>query len=170
MSLRFQRIHVTGNAGAGKTTLAKRLGDQLDLPVRSLDSILWKSGWQKATPEERLPLEDALLREPRWVLDGVSARAREVADVILVLDVSTSVCLARASLRTLKHLTHQRPEFPAGCPEWRIYPTVARIILRFERVAGRQIRRDAEREPGRYRTITSTRDVDDFLAEAAKPS
>ncbi|CCN34445.1 hypothetical protein VIBNISO65_1780052 [Vibrio nigripulchritudo SO65] len=31
------KIHITGNAGSGKTTLASRLGEALDLSVYSLE-------------------------------------------------------------------------------------------------------------------------------------
>jgi shikimate kinase len=36
----YKRIFITGNAGAGKTTLAKHLSDILDIKFTSLDSIV----------------------------------------------------------------------------------------------------------------------------------
>lgn len=48
-----RRIFVTGNAGSGKSTYAKRLGETLNLPVHGLDAIVWQSGWRKTPPEEK---------------------------------------------------------------------------------------------------------------------
>jgi adenylate kinase family enzyme len=42
------RIHITGNAGSGKTTLAIALGQLIGLHVHHLDSIVWQPGWKKA--------------------------------------------------------------------------------------------------------------------------
>src|SRR4029077_16885614 len=42
----MNRIMVVGNAGAGKSTFARRLGGKLALPVIHLDSHFWRPGWQ----------------------------------------------------------------------------------------------------------------------------
>ena len=55
------KIHVTGNAGSGKTTLAAKLGDALELPVFGLDSVVWQPGWRKTPASERAGLEQALI-------------------------------------------------------------------------------------------------------------
>ncbi|MFT7214503.1 MAG: adenylate kinase family enzyme, partial [Granulosicoccus sp.] len=41
------RIHVTGDAGSGKTTLGKKIGAELNLPVFGLDQVVWQPGWTK---------------------------------------------------------------------------------------------------------------------------
>ena len=47
----LKRINITGNAGSGKTTLAKNLGRRLSIPVIHLDQIVWQPNWQKTPPE-----------------------------------------------------------------------------------------------------------------------
>lgn len=44
------KIHVTGNAGAGKTTIARKIGNELGLDVFGLDKIVWQAGWVKTPP------------------------------------------------------------------------------------------------------------------------
>ena len=125
------RIHVTGNAGVGKTTLARRIAILVDAPVFCLDEIVWKPGWKKSQPEERIPKERALCARPAWVIDGVSRLVRERADMIVFLDYPRKVSFWRCAKRNCRYLFKSRPGLPPGCPEIQILPTLARIIWRF---------------------------------------
>ncbi|MDA1074822.1 MAG: topology modulation protein [Proteobacteria bacterium] len=148
----YQRINITGNAGAGKTTAAHRLGSRLGLPVHSLDPIVWQTDWKKTPMTLRAPLEEELVARPRWIIDGVSKRVRDAADLVIFLDVPARVCLFRATMRTLRHLRHQRPEFPPGCPEWQIYLRLVRLIWQFPARSGLDIRNEADQDL-RYRIV-----------------
>lgn len=129
------RIHVTGNAGAGKTTLAKTIATHFDLPAFGLDQVVWKPGWKKTPPDERDRLELALIDKPDWVIEGVSNLIRRAADVTIFLDVPRHRCMVRAMKRTVSYLFKTRPELPANCPEYKIIPQLIKIIWRFpERV------------------------------------
>ncbi|MFZ0474158.1 MAG: topology modulation protein, partial [Halobacillus sp.] len=45
----MKRIMVMGiSAGAGKSTFARQLGDQLNISVFHLDVFYWKPGWIEA--------------------------------------------------------------------------------------------------------------------------
>ena len=46
------RIAIIGNAGGGKSTLARKLGKALDLPVTHVDSIQYRSDWQRTEAAE----------------------------------------------------------------------------------------------------------------------
>ena len=59
----IMKIHVTGNAGSGKTTLAAEIGSMLDLPVYGLDSVVWKEGWVITPKEERAAKENELAQK-----------------------------------------------------------------------------------------------------------
>ena len=126
------KIHVTGNAGAGKTTLANTIGQALNLPVYGLDQVVWQPSWQKTPPEERDRLEQALIEKPNWVIEGVSHQIRHAADLTLFLDVPRLRCLRRALIRSLPHLFSGRPELPENCPEYQILPQLVKIIWGFE--------------------------------------
>ncbi|MGJ8529313.1 hypothetical protein [Maritalea sp.] len=78
----MNRIHITGNAGSGKTTFAAELGLALGLPVFGLDSIVWQPGWQKTPTAERVIEEEALISQKIWIIEGVSKPVRDAADVL----------------------------------------------------------------------------------------
>ena len=66
-----QRITVIGNGGGGKSTLARALGERLDIPVHEVDAVQWRPGWERASLVH--------LRSPaemRWWLDSVQAPVR----------------------------------------------------------------------------------------------
>ena len=41
---KYMRLHITGNAGGGKSTFAENVGDILGIHVYGLDNIVWKEG------------------------------------------------------------------------------------------------------------------------------
>jgi adenylate kinase family enzyme len=125
------RIHITGKAGAGKTTLAKQIASSLQLPLFFLDKVVWQPGWQKTKPARRDLLELALIDEPNWVIDGVSHAIRGASDLTIFLDVPRHVCLARCMRRNIPYMLRSRPELPENCPEFQILPQLLKIIWRF---------------------------------------
>jgi adenylate kinase family enzyme len=125
------KIHITGNAGAGKTTLAKELGIKLQLPVFHLDQVVWRPYWEKTTPRVRDKMENAILVKPNWIVEGVSSNARSKADLIIFLDVPRYKCIWRCFKRNLAYLFRSRPELPSHCPEIIIVPKLLSIIWRF---------------------------------------
>jgi NADPH-dependent 2,4-dienoyl-CoA reductase/sulfur reductase-like enzyme len=114
-----RRIAVMGGAGAGKSTLAGRLGETLDLPVIHLDLLMYGPGW---TPRDlaRDQLSD-LIEAGGWVVEGTYAEAAALvlprADVVLWLDQPPWRRLWRAWRKTRIHRGRPRADRPEGCEE-----------------------------------------------------
>ena len=125
------RIHVTGNAGSGKSSLAAALGDVLGLPVFGLDEIVWGPGWQKTPASIRGPKEQALVSKPDWIIEGVSPIVRAAADTIIFLDVGRPTCFFRCLKRNWRYLFKSRPGLPENCPEILIIPKLIKIVWLF---------------------------------------
>jgi adenylate kinase family enzyme len=129
----MKRILVTGNAGAGKSTLARQIADQLDLPYHSLDRVVWQPGWKKTPKAERDRQVRELTDQEQWVIDGVSYAAQEAADTVIFLDLPRRLSFWRVLKRNWRYAFRSRPELPPGCPEILIIPTLCRIIWNFPR-------------------------------------
>lgn len=96
------RVLVAGTSGAGKTTLAARLGVLLDLPHTELDALFHGPGW---VPRPSFAAEVAqLAAEPAWVTewqyDAVRPLLAARADLLVWLDLPRALVLARVARRT----------------------------------------------------------------------
>lgn len=117
----MERILIIGCGGAGKSTMARQLGDKLQIPVVHLDKLFWKPGWVEETLEEfdrKLAVE---LENPRWIMDGNFNRTmpQRVAkcDTIIYLDFSRVACLLGVLKRVITTYGTVRPDMGEGCPE-----------------------------------------------------
>lgn len=117
----MERVMIIGCGGAGKSTLARQLGEVTGLPVVHLDKLFWKSGWvesSKAEIDEKIRQAAAC---PRWIMDGNYNRTLEQrlerADTVIYLDFPRMVCLWGVFKRLLTNLGKVRPDMPEGCPE-----------------------------------------------------
>jgi adenylate kinase family enzyme len=119
----LQRLLVVGTTGSGKTTMASRLAQKLDLPHTELDALNWGPDWTMRPNEEFRALVDQASNQDRWVIDGNYSRARDItwprADTIVWLDYSLPRVLWRLWWRTMDR-TLTRKELWAGNRE-RLY-------------------------------------------------
>jgi hypothetical protein len=67
----MERIAVIGNAGGGKSTLARTLAARRDRPYVEVDALLWREGWQPTPMEECEAGHARLIAGRRWVIDGL---------------------------------------------------------------------------------------------------
>lgn len=117
----MERILIIGCGGAGKSTLARQLGEKLDIPVVHLDKIFWKPGWVERGDEEFDELLDRELEKPKWIMDGNFNRTMpkrlEKCDTIIYLDFSRFACLRGVFKRVLTTYGKVCPDMGEGCPE-----------------------------------------------------
>jgi len=159
------RIHITGNAGSGKTTMTKELGLLLDVDVYGLDKVVWQQGWATRPSKERRKLEEALCQNPTWVIEGVSSVVRESADIIIFLDFSRSECYWRCLKRNWRYLFKSRPELPPHCPEIKIIPQLIKIIWQFPNTSRPKIIHGYDKKKQTFVTLNSNKDIESFLEE-----
>jgi adenylate kinase family enzyme len=158
------KIHITGNAGSGKTTLARELGAVLGLPVFHLDSVVWQPGWRKTPRVEQRELEARLVTGERWIIDGVSDQIRGAADLVVFLDQPRRICLYRSFKRNIPYLFRSRPELPERCPEILIAHRLIMIVLRFPGRLRARLLAEADTS-NRYRVVRSAADRERLLRE-----
>ena len=117
----MERLIIIGCGGAGKSTLARKLGEVLDLPVVHLDKLFWKPGWVETTAEEFDALLAMELAKDKWIMDGNFNRTMperiKRCDTIIYLDFSRFTCLMGVLKRIITTYGKVRPDMGEGCPE-----------------------------------------------------
>lgn len=117
----MQRVLIVGSGGAGKSTLARQLGECTGLPVVHLDVHFWQAGWQSVSRETFDAFLAQALAEGRWIMDGNYDRTLtwrlERADTLIFLDLSRWICLYRIFARVWRYRGRTRPDLAPGCPE-----------------------------------------------------
>ncbi len=106
--MRRARLHITGAAGSGTTTLGRALAQRLAAPHFDTDDVFWAPTdppyRRKRDVDDRLRLLGDLLGErPAWVLSGSleswGASFVPLFDMVVWLDVPTALRLARLAAR-----------------------------------------------------------------------
>ena len=164
----MRRVLVLGCPGAGKSTLARSLGEALSLPVVHLDKLWWKSGWVNRTEGEFDALLDAVLLGEEWVIDGnylrTLPRRLERCDAVVLLDYPRRVCLLRALRRILSWRGRTRPDMAADCPE-RLDGEFVRWIWELHRTQRPQVLELLDGWTGEKHVFRSPKDCARFLAK-----
>lgn len=133
----MQRIWITGSSGVGKTTLARKLGKKLTIPVYHRDKIIWKSNWGERCEEEQISLVKKISIKDKWIFEGDRFTASrqdgrfERCDTIIFLNINRFICLYRGLKRFIKHRNNPRPELPSGCKEEYDITVVKYVLLEY---------------------------------------
>ncbi len=121
----MKRVAVFGNAGGGKSTLAKRLAELTQLPLYPLDMIQFRVGSDKVAHkvphDEYLKAHADLLCREAWIIDGFGCVASawerfSAADTLIYVDLpllnSLQVgdqALHQGTLRAPGRLAREKP-------------------------------------------------------------
>lgn len=84
------RIVVIGNAGGGKSSLARRLAARRGLTYVEVDAFTWQPGWELTPDAEYAAAHERAIAGEGWVIDGlgwlasIPARLPRATEIILV--------------------------------------------------------------------------------------
>ena len=134
----MERVLIIGCGGAGKSTLARRLGEKTGLPVVHLDQIYWMPGnWRHLEHDEFDALLAEELKKDRWIIDGNFNRTLpmrlERCDTVIYLDFNCVQCILGWLKRVLTNWGRSRPDMGPGCNE-KIDWEFARWIWNFNKL------------------------------------
>ena len=119
----MKRIAIFGNAGGGKSALARRLTELTALPLHTIDLMQFREGGAAVPRDEFLAAHAALLREDEWIIDGYGGTALAferfaVADTLVHVDLPLAVHGWRVTKRFVKGLFADPPGWPENSPLW----------------------------------------------------
>jgi adenylate kinase family enzyme len=166
---------IIGQPGAGKSWLARRLGDATGLPVVHIDrEVHWLPGWVESSPQDKVRRAAAIHARDAWIIEGGHSRSWPQrlarADTLIWLDVPLPVRVLRVTARTLRHRGQSRPDLPQGCPD-HLNAEFIRYIWRTRRTARLAARSFYDHAPPHVATIrlTGAQDVNGYLAALGQP-
>jgi adenylate kinase family enzyme len=117
----MQRVLIIGPCGAGKSTLATKLGQLLALPVFHMDQLNWQPGWVESSKDEIREKLTTIVVQDHWIIDGTYggtlAERLERADMVVYLDFPIRLCVTRMLRRVWTYRGRTRPDMTEGCPE-----------------------------------------------------
>lgn len=109
-----RRVLVFGVTGAGRTTMARRIGEATGLPWHSVDDeIGWLPGWRERPRDEQRTLAAGIAAGDAWVLDTAYGHFRDAVlprtELIVALDLPRLVSLSRLVWRTARRVVSREP-------------------------------------------------------------
>ena len=129
----MKRVAVFGNAGGGKSTLARRLAELTHLPLHTVDRLKFRDGGGEVPHEEYLQAHAELLRQDEWIIDGFgcvpSAWERfAAADTLIHVDLPLFTHFRWVTKRLIRGLFANPEGWPADSPMWRSTMSSYRVL------------------------------------------
>ncbi len=85
-----ERIAIIGNAGAGKSTLARKIAANRNLSYIEIDRLLWLPGWELVPEADYKAAHAQVITGESWIIDGlgrqdsIEPRLRRATSIILI--------------------------------------------------------------------------------------
>ena len=117
----MKKIAVFGNAGGGKSTLARKLAHLTDIPLYPVDMIQYPSADAKLPHDQYLKAHAELLQADAWIIDGFGCRTSawerfSHADTLVYVDLPLYVHLWWVTKRLFKGVYTAPEGWPVGSP------------------------------------------------------
>jgi hypothetical protein len=130
----MKRVAVFGNAGGGKSALARQLARITGLPLHIVDMLQFRQGGAPVPHDEYVASHRALLGQDAWIIDGYgdAATAWERfgrADTLVYVDLPLPVHYWRVTKRLIKGLFADPEGWPKDSPLWSSTLSSYKVIL-----------------------------------------
>ncbi len=121
-----RRIAVLGTSGCGKTFVAKRLAEVLEVTYICNDSIYWGPNWTESPLDQRLAEYDRSTRAQEWTfdgnVDGWSDKGPVIlqrADTLIWLDLPRLQVFSQVLGRSIRRAWTKEPMWHNNRESWR---------------------------------------------------
>ena len=150
----MKRVAIFGNAGGGKSTLARELATITGLPLAVIDELQFRPGGAQVPHEEYLQAHAALIASDEWIIDGFGGIAPawerfEAADTLIHVDLPLALHALGVTQRLIKGLFASPPGWPENSPVIRssissyrvLWPCHTRLTPRYRSYLSESARR-----------------------------
>ena len=167
----MEKIAIIGSSGAGKTTLARKLGSMLKIKIFHLDRFFWQRDWKRETGDTRIDILQDVVRGKQWIIEGTYLNSSEelhlhAADTIIFLDIPFFLCLQRIIKRHLEYYGRFRRDIPEGCTDKLNLLSMLKVLA-FPLGGRRKLKQKLRKYKSKQIIwLHSAKEVDDFLAHA----
>jgi adenylate kinase family enzyme len=130
-ALPMRKIAVFGNAGAGKSRLARGLAEATGLPLYCLDKLLFRADryWPEETGGGKIPdgeylkVHAEIIERDEWIIDGFGSVASAwkrftAADTLVYIDLPLMTHYSWVTSRLASGLFKNPPGWPENSPLW----------------------------------------------------
>lgn len=176
----MQRIIVVGTTSSGKTTLAKRISEKLQIPHIQLDELFWKPNWGETSDPEFFGKIEQATQASAWVIDGNYTRSRHIswgkADTIVWIDLPFWLTLYQNVSRSFRRAITQE-ELWAGTGNresfWRMFSkeSIVRWLFKTYKKNIKKYEEDMQNPKYNYLKfirLRSHQEIDQFVSELTR--
>ena len=120
----MQRFSVIGSSCSGKTTIARAIATQLDIPRLELDSVFHQPGWTELADDEFRRRVSEFIEADSWVVDGnyTSHGVADIvwgnADAIIWPDLPKRTAMRRVLGRSIKRVATREELWNGNREDW----------------------------------------------------
>ena len=120
------RIYIIGAPGSGKTTLAKKMSEEKNIPYHELDLLVFddEDDHKRRSDEEIAKLFDKIIKSDDWIIEDVGrskfSKAYDLCDEIYYLKFSRMQIIKRI----IRRWNNQRK----GIESFNYPPTIGQLI------------------------------------------
>lgn len=168
----MKKVAIFGNTGGGKSTLAKELAKITNLPLITIDKVMYKPGGEQIPHAEFLTVHSDLISRSEWIIDGYgcvpSAWERfAVADTLIYVDLPLYVHYFWVTKRFLKGIFVNPEGWPERSPIFRSTMTSYRVAWLCHRKLTPRYRKFVSESTDKKSVfhLTSSHAVEEFLTD-----
>ncbi len=170
----MSRIAIIGNAGGGKSTLARTLAKQRGLRHVEIDQLLWQEGWKLSPAAVYLKQHAELISTDGWIIDGLGRQASipdrlSRATEIILIDMPLWMHFWLAAKRQIAWVSGKLEHTPGGISTMPPTDALFRTIWEVEQTWMTEVRAlctNAEANGTTVTRITSPEELDGFTSSA----
>jgi len=161
---------VFGNAGGGKSTLARRIAAATRLPLYVIDKIQFRPGGAAVPHDEYLRIHAELLRRDEWIIDGFGCVASawerfSAADTLVLVDLPLVTHYWWVTKRLIQGALVAPDGWPEDSPLWSSSMSSYRVIGSCHRHLTPKYRRliDESASTKRVHHLRSRAEIETFI-------